>query len=294
MINQSMRLGFEVKHILIQDSQKAIQQTKSNKQNPPNSSPSQAFLQKITNKILTQSDFFALCAQDEVLSRFICVSDALSDFAKIGLDLEKISSNAEQREDEIRLCLGSRFRKWRDQIYCFVDLETTDANPLKGNALEIGAILCNGMGEVLGRFESCVKNTEIPHIVQEITGIKQEDVQNAPDIKEVLERFREFLGNSIFVAHNVKFDYGFLDVLYQKYFGIGLYNQSLCTIKMAQKLIQSPKFSLPFLNEFLCINTPISHRAYADAYTCKEIFLYASKLLPQGIRSAQSLLNFCR
>lgn len=308
-----------VKHILIQDPQKTIQQAKIKQKTPPSLSPSQAFLQKITNKILSQNEFFTLCLDDEILSAFASCFVSLHDFASIGLDLEKIQINGqkerekdkkreegginqekEQEEgqdgakDEVKICLGSRLRKWREQVFCFVDLETTDANPLKGNVLELGAILCNGAGEVLGRFESCVKNTEIPPIVQEITGIREADVLDAPDIREVLGRFREFLGSSIFVAHNVKFDYGFLDVLYQKHFGIGLYNQSLCTIKMAQKLIQSPKFSLPFLNEFLGIHTPISHRAYADAYTCKEIFLSISKLLPHGISSSQSLLNFCR
>lgn len=277
-----------MKHILIQDPQKTIQQAKVKQKTPPNPSPSQAFLQKITNKIFSQNEFFALCAGDEILSRFV----SLKDFASIGLDLQEIQAG--EGREEIKVSLGSRLRKWREQVFCFVDIETTDANPLKGNVLELGAILCNGAGEVLGRFESCVKNTSIPPIVQEITGIREADVLDAPDIREVLERFREFLGISIFVAHNVKFDYGFLDVLYQKYFGIGLYNQSLCTIKMAQKLIQSPKFSLPFLNEFLGIHTPILHRAYADAYTCKEIFLNISQLLPQGISSSQSLLNFCR
>lgn len=290
-----------VKHILIQDPQKTIQQTKIKQKTPPKLSPSQAFLQKITNKILSQSDFLNLCVEDEILSHF-AHSYALSDFAKIGLDLKEIETQEkdeqkggkEGEQGEIKVCLGSRLRKWRNQVFCFVDIETTDANPLKGNVLELGAILCNGAGEVLGRFESCVKNASIPPIIQEITGIREKDVLDAPDIMEVLGRFREFLGSSIFVAHNARFDYGFLDVLYQKHFGIGLYNQSLCTIKMAQKLIQSPKFSLPFLNEFLGINTPISHRAYADAYTCKEIFLNISKLLPKGISSSQSLLNFCR
>lgn len=277
-----------MKHILIYDPQKTIEQTKNKQNKKP--SPSQAFLQKITNKILTQDDFLHLCTQDEILRSF--ASCLRSDFIKIGLDLEEI--HCKEGDGEIKICLGSRLRKWKEQIYCFVDIETTDPNPLKGNVLELGAVLCNGIGEVLGRFESYVKNTSIPPIVQEITGIKEEDVVDAPDIKEVLERFRTFLGRSVFVAHNVRFDYGFLDVLYQKHFGIGLYNQSLCTIKMAQKLIQSPKFSLPFLNEFLCINTPILHRAYADAHTCKEIFLTLSKLLPLGISSSQSLLNFCR
>lgn len=263
---------------------KNLNPAKQTSQNPSGLSPSQAFLQKISNKILNYDEFLELCLSDKVLSGFAW-DDSMDCFAKIGLDLS-------WRQEKISL--GSMARKWREQVYCFVDIETTDANPLKGNVLELGAILCRGDGETLGKFESCVKNAEIPPIIQEITGIKKEDVLDAPDVIEVLERFREFLGNHVFVAHNVGFDYGFLDFLYQKHFGVGLYNQSLCTIKMAQKLIQSPRFSLNFLNEFLQIRTPVSHRAYADAYTCKEIFLAISPLLPKGIGSTQSLLNFCR
>lgn len=277
-----------VKHILIEDPQKTSQQ--ANK--PSKLSPSQAFLKKITNQIFNQADFLDLCRQDEILCCFALDVCTWSDFAKIGLDL--VRSPSQNAQDGGKIYLGSQVRKWREQVYCFVDLETTDPNPSRGNVLEIGAILCNGAGEVLGNFESLVKNLEIPPIIGEITGIQQEEVQNAPEIKEVLKEFREFLGTAIFVAHNVRFDYGFLDALYQRHFGIGLYNQSLCTIKMAQKLIQSPKFSLAFLNEFLCIHTPISHRAYPDAYTCKEIFLSICQNLPRGIRSAQNLLNFCR
>lgn len=242
---------------------------------------SQKFIAQIINKTFQKEDFLKLCQGDEILSHLQLSEDSLSFLETIGIALHQ--------ENQI-LSLKTQNTLWLDQDFCFLDIESTNANPLKGNLLEIGAILCNGKGEVKRRFESFVQNDEIPSIIQEITHITPEETKNAPEVQNVLKEFRQFLGTSIIVAHNVSFDYHFLDFLYFKYFGIGLYNQTLCTLKIAQKTIQAPKYKLSFLNEFLEIFTPISHRAYADAHTCKEIFFKCKPYFPIG--TTQNLLNW--
>ncbi len=244
-------------------------------------SPSQKFITRISNKSFNQDEFLQLCQSDAILQNLNLCHDSLSFLQEVGMDLSFTQE---------RISLATQHRSWMDQEFCFVDIESTDSDPLKGNLLEIGAILCNGRGEVIKRFESFVKNENIPVVIEEITGITVADTQNAPELKKVLQDFRSFLGKSVFVAHNVSFDYHFLDFLYLKHFGIGIYNQSLCTLKIAQKTIPSPRYKLSFLNEFLGIFTPISHRAYADAHTCKEIFFHCKKYFPLG--STQNLLNW--
>lgn len=232
--------------------------------------------------MLCMQDFLSLCEKDEVLRDLAICENSCEFLHKIGMDI--VFENNE-------VYLGSLKRKFRDQVFCFVDIETSGADPRTSQILEIGAIKYRD-GVVLDRFESYVRASSVPEIIQEITGITLESVIDAPLEKEVLEDFREFLGESIFVAHNVGFDYTFLDFCYSIFFGIGLYNQKLCTIELAKRSILSARYGLDFLNDFLQIHTPQIHRAYADAYTCMKIFEKSLQNLDVCFFNAQNLLNF--
>ncbi|MDN2795693.1 exonuclease domain-containing protein, partial [Campylobacter jejuni] len=77
---------------------------------------------------------------------------------------------------------------------------------------------------------SFVKVKEIPKNITELTRITYEMVENASSLAKVLSDFRLFLKDSIFVAHNVRFDYSFISkALNECGFGI-LLNRRICTI----------------------------------------------------------------
>ncbi|VEJ24320.1 3'-5' exonuclease [Helicobacter cholecystus] len=243
---------------------------------------SNVILQALENKSIPLHEFISLCSEDEVLRNLAICDHSLEFLHTIGLDISLINQE---------VFLGSLKRSLKDQIFCFVDIESSGADPRISQILEIGAIkYCNG--KVLDRFESYVRASNVPEIIQEITGITPEALCDAPQEKEVLQSFRKFLGDSIFVAHNVGFDYTFLDYCYCRFFGVGLYNQKLCTIELAKRSIVAPRYGLNFLNNFLEIHTPQVHRAYADAYTCMRIFEKSLKNVDACFFSAQSLLNF--
>lgn len=252
-------------------------------QKPPKLKPkSNAILQALENKILSIQDFLLLCESDEVLKDLAICEHSDEFLHTVGMDIVFEKEKA---------FLGSLKRTLKEQVFCFVDIESSGSDPRISQILEIGAIkYCNG--GVIDRFESYVKAHEVPEIIEEITGISVEDLRDAPTEKEVLEEFKKFLGNSIFVAHNVNFDYTFLDYCFSRFFGIGLYNQKLCTIELARRSISAPRYGLDFLNEFLQIYTPQIHRAYADAYTCMKIFEKSMQNLNTCFFNAQSLLNF--
>lgn len=235
----------------------------------------------MTDSIFSIDDFLKICYKDQNLRDLALDEHSLDFLQKVGLDLEVKNH---------QVYLASKVRSWKEQKFCFVDIEVTDSDPLKGRLLEIGGIICNGEGEVLGHFERLVKNIKIPQMIQKITGITPEEMEHAQDVQKVLFEFREFLGTCVFVAHHVEFDYGFLNYLFYKYFGLGIYNQTLCTLKMAKQLIQAPSYKLSVLNQFLQIFSPISHRAYADAYVCKEVFMHCTKEFDDNM-STQELLN---
>ncbi|UVY83114.1 DEDD exonuclease domain-containing protein [Brachybacterium sp. NBEC-018] len=91
-----------------------------------------------------------------------------------------------------------------------VDLETTGTDPSTDGITEIGAVKVRG-GEVLGEFRSFVDpQRPIPAYVAALTGISDATVRDAPVIATVLPMFLDFVGDAALVAHNARFDVGFL------------------------------------------------------------------------------------
>jgi DNA polymerase-3 subunit epsilon len=96
-----------------------------------------------------------------------------------------------------------------ETTFCVVDLETTGGAETD-RITEFGAVKVRG-GEVLGEFQTLVNpHTHIPPLVAVLTGITNQMVAAAPPIDRVLPAFLEFAGGSVLVAHNARFDVGFL------------------------------------------------------------------------------------
>ncbi|ATG52249.1 DNA polymerase III subunit epsilon [Brachybacterium vulturis] len=91
-----------------------------------------------------------------------------------------------------------------------VDLETTGTDPAADAITEIGAVKIRG-GEVLGEFRTFVDpERPIPAYIASLTGITDASVAGAPSIRTVLPMFLDFVGEAALVAHNARFDIGFL------------------------------------------------------------------------------------
>ncbi|NLM99355.1 MAG: 3'-5' exonuclease [Campylobacteraceae bacterium] len=193
--------------------------------------------------------------------------------------------------DEDLLTLSTKISPYEKQRYCIVDLETSASNIESGQIIEIGAVMIED-GEEVAKFDSLVHAKAIPEVIQNLTGITPSLVEDAPSVGSVLEQFRLFLGEAVFVAHNVKFDYGFLSDSMQKQ-GFGpLLNRKLCTINLARKTIKAQKYGLDFLREFLNINEVGRHRALADAQSAMIIFKKALENVPPVIKTTEDLINF--
>ena len=183
--------------------------------------------------------------------------------------------------------------QWRDQEFCFVDIETTGSKPEEHQIIEIGAIKWKN-GKILGKFSELIHAYFVPETIIEITQITPKMLENARKEREVLSDFRAFLAQSVFVAHNVGFDYGFVSVAMEEAGLCKLLNPKLCTIDLARRTILAKRYSLSYLNEFLGINTPTSHRAYADALTALRVFEISLMYLPRRIKTTQDLIDFSK
>lgn len=190
-----------------------------------------------------------------------------------------------------KLCLKSKNTKIKDEIFCVVDIESTGSIK-NGQIIEIGAVKIQN-GKELGHFENLIKVDEIPENISELTGITSSMLENAPSLPSVLNEFRLFLKDSIFVAHNVQFDYNFISNSLEKCgFGV-LLNQYLCTIELSKRLIPNDRYSLASLKELLNINIP-HHRALNDAKAAALILKYCLSKLPFYIQNTQELINFSK
>ena len=194
-------------------------------------------------------------------------------------------------EEQGRVFLKTLMSSYLEQTYCIVDIETNGNDPYINQIIEIGAIKYKN-GKIVDRFESFVYADFVPDYITKRTNITVDDLKKAPSLKQVLHDFRLFLGDLVFVAHNVGFDYNFISNSLKKA-GFGeLLNRKLCTIELAKKTIVAQKYGLGFLKEHLNIDIDTHHRAYADALSALMVFKEALKNIPPYIKTTEDLIRF--
>lgn len=149
-----------------------------------------------------------------------------------------------------------------------MDIETTGFSAIADDIIEVGAVRIR-RGQVVDSFQSFVRpNKAISPEVQELTHITPDMVANAPGPAEVLARFFAFCGDSILVAHNATFDYGFLRYHRERHLGQDLQNPVLDTLILGRSLLPHLKrFGLADLCKELQVPLENHHRADADART---------------------------
>ncbi|CCM11705.1 DEDDh 3'-5' exonuclease domain of the epsilon subunit of DNA polymerase III [Helicobacter heilmannii] len=187
---------------------------------------------------------------------------------------------------------------YQDSLYCFIDIETNGSDPKTSQVIEIAALLYKPAkdpfisGMVVKSFSSLIYCEHVPPKIAELTGLSAQHLRHAPPLKQVLKKFREFLGDSVFVAHNADFDFPYLSECCAHNLGAGLLNPKLCTLSLSRKSILSPKHGLGFLNTFLGINIPTAHRAAADALGSLKVFEVCLRCLPAYVCTTQDLLDY--
>jgi DNA polymerase-3 subunit epsilon len=178
---------------------------------------------------------------------------------------------------------------------CFtvVDLETTGGRAGPGAIIEIGAWKMAGR-RLVESFQTLVRpHRAIPPFVSGLTSITNEMVRQAPRIEEVLPAFRDFLGDSVMVAHNAAYDFSFLDFEFRRIFGIGLNNPVLCTLRMARRFMPSLKRKrLDALAEHFGLSTEGRHRGLGDARMAAEILsIFIEMAAKMGLTRLDRLID---
>lgn len=153
----------------------------------------------------------------------------------------------------------------------FVDIETNGGSVSDGKITEI-AIICYD-GTTVSTFTSLINpESSVPAYIQQLTGISNDMLKNAPVFAEVAETIRQKLDGHIFVAHNVRFDYSFIKNAFKR-LNIVFKAPLLCTVKLSRKLYpQYQRHGLDQLIQRHQLQISARHRAYDDAHAIMQFW----------------------
>ena len=155
----------------------------------------------------------------------------------------------------------------------FFDLETTGLSPLFDRIIEFAGVKIL-RGQEPQTFSMLIKpNIEITPENSAIHGITNEDVANCEGEEIAAPKIKDFIGTLPLVAHNSKFDIGFLMAMYHRC-GLGSDNNSVyCSCNLSRKLNKDAKsHRLNALCEQFDINLENHHRALDDTIACLSVF----------------------
>ncbi len=163
------------------------------------------------------------------------------------------------------------------QEYVVVDVETTGGHGEQHRITEIAAVKLRD-GVIVDRYQSLINpQRAIPPGITRLTGISDAMVADAPVFAGIAGAFDEFIGEAIFVAHNVNFDYGFVSREYAR-LGQRFRRPKLCTCASMRKLYPGhDSYSLASLCERYQIPLKSHHRAMCDAEAAAELLLLVNE-----------------
>ncbi|MEM7028267.1 MAG: helicase C-terminal domain-containing protein [Chloroflexota bacterium] len=170
------------------------------------------------------------------------------------------------------------------RVYVSLDLETTGLDTENDRIIEVGAVRFRG-SRVLEKFQSFVNpRRTIPYQIQQLTGISNDMVADAPNFGQISARLKRFVGDHAIVGHNIEFDLKFLRK-------VGLFERSIGidTFEIASILLpHADRYSLQALAHLLNIAEPPTHRALDDAIVTHQLF---EALLDEARRLDQSIIK---
>ena len=177
-----------------------------------------------------------------------------------------------------------------DTEFVAFDIETTGLNAQTDRMTEIGAILFSG-AEIKETFNTFVDpQRHIPPDITNLTGIRDSDVQGAPQEKEAMQQFMDFVGDRPIIAHNAHFDVSFMTAA-AKRSGLRFAPVFLDTLALSQALCPELKrFKLDIVSNHLGLPQFNHHRASDDALVVARMM---GKFLPmlkqQGARTVDDI-----
>jgi DNA polymerase-3 subunit epsilon len=176
--------------------------------------------------------------------------------------------------------------------FAVVDVETTGARAAGSDRITEIAVVVLSAGRRETVLESLVNpGRPIPPAVCAITNITNDMVREAPSFADIAERVVAALAGRVFVAHNARFDWNFVNAEVRRARDLALDGPRLCTVRLARRLVKGiASCGLDSLTHWFGFANPARHRAGGDARVTAELL---DRLLllarEEGARTLQDL-----
>ena len=183
----------------------------------------------------------------------------------------------------------------RTGSFVAVDIETTGGRPGVSHIIEVGAVRIE-CGRIVSHFGSLVRCPEhIPSAIADLTGITDTMLADAPLSDDVVAAFAAFAADAVLVAHNHRFDLGFLDYEAERVLGAPFQRPVLDTLSLSRRLLPGlTHYNLRALAANCGASAVPAHRALPDATATAEVFLAMFDTLEQqGIVTAADAAVMC-
>jgi DNA polymerase-3 subunit epsilon len=178
--------------------------------------------------------------------------------------------------------------------FAVVDVETTGMRARDGDRIVEVAVVAIDAGETRVAFHSLVNpGVRLSPFVTRLTGISDAAVAGAPRFHDIADGVLASLAGAVFVAHNARFDWGFVAAELDRARGLVLGGPRLCTVRLARRLL--PPFgsrNLDNVARYLGVTIDGRHRATGDALAAAQILgRLLSIARERGARTVADLLR---
>ena len=158
--------------------------------------------------------------------------------------------------------------------FAVIDVETTGGLAKRDKITEIAVVIHDGK-QIIDQFDSLANpGRSIPEMITSLTGITNEMVSEAPHFYEIAKQIVEMTKGCIFVGHNVRFDYSFVQAAFKE-LGFTYSRRKLCTVRLSRKILpELGSYGLDTLTQHFNIAVDRRHRALDDTLATAKLLEY--------------------
>ncbi|WP_019532574.1 PolC-type DNA polymerase III [Paenibacillus ginsengihumi] len=181
-------------------------------------------------------------------------------------------------DDSVQVVMNPSDVDLKEAEYVIFDIETTGLSVTSNKIIEIAGVKMKD-GKEIDRFATFINPHErIPYNIQQLTNITDDMVREAPELEEKLPEFAAFVGDCVLVAHNARFDIGFIQANLKRLGHPELANPVLDTLELARMLFPSLKnHRLNTLADKFKVSLDNHHRAIDDSIALGHILFHLLK-----------------
>ena len=180
------------------------------------------------------------------------------------------------------------------QRWLFLDVETTGSTATRDRVTEVAWVLLDGeTGQVSKESHLLNPDARIPAFIQQLTGITDDMVADAPRFSAIAPRLAAAMDGAVFVAHNARFDYGFVKNEFKR-IGQSVRAPVLCSVKLSRLFFPAEKrHNLDAVMARHQLQADSRHRALTDADLIYQFWLdLQQRFGPQKVLdAAKSLIS---